>query len=122
MAAMECLEDQPIEDPKALLSLVQSQHQTLLHQSERIDELESQLAWFKRQIFGRKSERFVAPDQLDGDLQAKRSESFRLVGLCAGEAAHHRGSRLSIPAAVSFQRQISVVNPRFSLSLAETRR
>jgi len=62
---MECPEKQRFEDPEALLSLVQSQHQTLVHQSERIEELESQLAWLKRQIFGRKSERFVAPDQTD---------------------------------------------------------
>jgi len=70
---MECFNNQSIEDPKALLSLVQSQHQTLLHQSERIEELESQLAWFKRQIFGQKSERYVNPNQVDmfADLLTK---------------------------------------------------
>jgi transposase len=56
---------QPKPDVEALLSTVQAQHQKILHQSERIEELESQLAWLKRQIFGRKTERIVIPGQED---------------------------------------------------------
>lgn len=62
---MERLELQPKNDLEALLSTVQMQHQTILDQSERIEELEHQLEWFKRQLFGRKSERIVTPGQLD---------------------------------------------------------
>lgn len=72
---MESLEKQRIEDPKAFLSQVHSLHQTILHQSERIEELESQLAWFKRQIFGRKSERIVAPGQVDLFAEQKADEA-----------------------------------------------
>jgi transposase len=54
---MECLVKQDPNDPRALLSLIHSQ-------AERIEELEQQLAWFKRQIFGQKSERVTgAPGQ-----------------------------------------------------------
>lgn len=62
---MECLEPQAQQDLEALLSTVQAQYQTILNQSERIEGLERQLAWFKRQLFGRKSERIVIPGPLD---------------------------------------------------------
>ena len=32
----------------------------VVHLSQRIDHLKEQLAWFKRQIFGKRSERIVA--------------------------------------------------------------
>ena len=54
---MECLVKQDPNDPQALLSLIHSQ-------AERIAELEQQLAWLKRQVFGQKSERVTgAPGQ-----------------------------------------------------------
>jgi len=62
---MEVLEPEQKNDLDALLSRVKAQHQTILDQSERIEELEGQLEWFKRQIFGRKTERIVIPGQLD---------------------------------------------------------
>jgi transposase len=49
---MECLVKQDPNDPQALLALLHSQ-------AERIEELEQQLAWLKRQVFGQKSERVV---------------------------------------------------------------
>ena len=44
-----------------LLALVRSQAQTIAH-------LQHQLDWFKRQLFGAKSERFIAPDPLQMHL------------------------------------------------------
>ena len=62
---MECLVKQADNDPQALLSLIHSQ-------AERIEELEQQLAWFKRQIFGQKSERVDgAPGQGELFVEAK---------------------------------------------------
>lgn len=58
--------------PQSLQSLVLTQQQTIASQhleiqtqSERIAELEQQLAWLKRQVFGRKSERLVLPGQAE---------------------------------------------------------
>ena len=69
---MESLINQTDDNPQALHSLLQSQRQTIsaqhleiLSQSERIEELEQQLDWFKRQVFGRKSERMVLPGQAE---------------------------------------------------------
>jgi transposase len=42
-----------------LLSLVQSQAETIASQSEAIAALRHQIEWFRRQIFGSKSERFI---------------------------------------------------------------
>jgi transposase len=50
-----------------LVRLVHSQAETILTQSEQIDGLKQQLEWFRRQIFGQKSERFIAepnPEQM----------------------------------------------------------
>ncbi len=82
-------------NPQALLSLIDSQQQTLTaqrqriqtqhleiqSQSERIEQLEQQLDWFKRQVFGRKSERIVLPGQ--GEL----FEEAALEGLPPGQEA-----------------------------------
>jgi transposase len=44
-------------------SLVLSQARTITTQGQQIDSLKHQLAWFQRQVFGQKSERFApAPD------------------------------------------------------------
>ncbi len=48
-------------DPVQLLALVRSQGQAIAH-------LQHQLDWFKRQLFGAKSERFIAPDPLQMHL------------------------------------------------------
>jgi transposase len=42
-----------------LSKLVLSQARTITTQGEQIDSLKHQLAWFKRQVFGQKSERFA---------------------------------------------------------------
>src|SRR5665213_3431519 len=42
-----------------LSQLVQSQAQTITVQGQQIDALKHQLEWFKRQVFGQKSERFA---------------------------------------------------------------
>jgi len=50
-----------------LVSIVRSQAQTIAVQDERIASLTHQLEWFRRQIFGQKSERFAPepdPSQL----------------------------------------------------------
>jgi transposase len=48
-----------------LSELVRSQAETLAAQSQQIDVLKHQLEWFRRQIFGTKSERFVTePDPM----------------------------------------------------------
>ena len=60
---MECLENQGNKDPQSLVSLLHCKDQIILSQSERIEELEHQLDWLKRQIFGRKSERMVLAGQ-----------------------------------------------------------
>ncbi len=39
--------------------LVLSQARTITTQGQQIDSLKHQLAWFKRQVFGQKSERFA---------------------------------------------------------------
>lgn len=69
---MERLINQTDNDPQAFISLLHSQQQTITaqhleiqSQSERIEELEQQLDWLKRQVFGRKSERFVLPGQAE---------------------------------------------------------
>jgi transposase len=69
---MESLENQTDSNRQALLSLLQSQQQTITSQhleiqsqSERIEELEQQLDWLKRQVFGRKSERMVLAGQAE---------------------------------------------------------
>jgi transposase len=49
--------------PETLRPLFDSQQRTILSQSERIDELEQQLAWLKRHVFGRKTERVILPGQ-----------------------------------------------------------
>lgn len=48
-------------DPVQLLALVRAQGQAIAH-------LQHQLDWFKRQLFGAKSERFIAPDPLQMHL------------------------------------------------------
>ena len=40
-------------------TLVLSQARTITTQGQQIDSLKHQLAWFKRQVFGQKSERFA---------------------------------------------------------------
>ncbi len=62
--------NQTDNNPQALRSLIHSQQQTITSQhleiqsqSEHIEQLEQQLDWFKRQVFGRKSERIVLPGQ-----------------------------------------------------------
>ncbi len=60
---MESLLNQTDNDSQALLSLLHSQHLQIQNQSERIEELEQQLQWLKRQVFGRKSERMTIPGQ-----------------------------------------------------------
>jgi transposase len=71
--------NQSDKNPHFLLSHLHSQQQVItdqqqkLHaqrieiqtQSERIEELEQQLDWLKRQVFGRKSERVVLPGQAE---------------------------------------------------------
>jgi hypothetical protein len=46
--------DEAVLDAQQLAALVQ-------RQAQQIDALQHQLEWFKRQLFGRKSERFVPP-------------------------------------------------------------
>lgn len=63
---MESLLIQTDNDPQARLSQLHAQHLEIQSQSERIQELEQQLDWLKRQVFGRKSERLVViPGQAD---------------------------------------------------------
>lgn len=62
---MESLTNQTDNNPQALLSQIHSQHLEIQNQAERIEELEQQLEWFKRQVFGRKSERMVLPGQAE---------------------------------------------------------
>lgn len=69
---MEGAQNQTVIDSQSLRSLVQAQQQTITSQSleiqsqcERIAELEQQLEWLKRQVFGRKSERFELPGQAE---------------------------------------------------------
>lgn len=45
---------------EALQSQVQTLSQEVASRDEKIASLEEQLAWFKRQIFGKKSERIVS--------------------------------------------------------------
>ena len=62
---MEFLENPTELNPRALRALLQAKEQTILSQSERIETLEQQLEWLKRQVFGRKSERLVLPGQAE---------------------------------------------------------
>ena len=47
------------------LALVASQGKLLKQQQQTIDELQHQLDWFKRQLFGSKSERRIVDDNPD---------------------------------------------------------
>jgi transposase len=52
-----------------LAALARSQAQTIAAQDEKIAALEHQIEWFRRQIFGQKSERFAPePDPLQMHL------------------------------------------------------
>ena len=63
-----------------LSELVRSQAETLAAQSQQIDVLKHQLEWFRRQIFGTKSERFVTePDPMQMYLgEARLSADYSL--------------------------------------------
>lgn len=65
MQGMESLKNQTDNTHQALLSQIHSQHLEIQSQAERIEELEQQLEWLKRQVFGRKSERMVLPGQAE---------------------------------------------------------
>jgi transposase len=62
---VKCQQDQNDKDAPAFQTLLHSKDQIILSQAERIEELENQLEWLKRQVFGRKSERMVLPGQAD---------------------------------------------------------
>lgn len=62
---MESLKNQTDNNPQALLSQLHSQHLKIQSQAERIEELEQQLEWLKRQVFGRKSERMALRGQAE---------------------------------------------------------
>ena len=82
MSGVKSALNQTDNNPQALRSLIHSQQQTITSQhleiqsqSEHIEQLEQQLDWFKRQVFGRKSERIVLPGQ--GELfEAAAPEDF----------------------------------------------
>src|SRR6185437_17092401 len=73
-----------------LLSLLRSQTETIAQQSQQIAALTQQLDWFRRQLFGQKSERFAPepdPKQLAlGEIAA----SSALTEQRKGVAAHTR--------------------------------
>jgi transposase len=73
-----------------LVRLVHSQAETILTQSEQIDGLKQQLEWFRRQIFGQKSERFIAepnPEQMYlGQMPVPETKSEKRKSV----AAHSR--------------------------------
>ena len=61
------LTESPSMSAAELAALARSQAQTIAVQDEKIAALEHQLEWFRRQIFGQKSERFAPeadPNQL----------------------------------------------------------
>jgi hypothetical protein len=58
-AASETLTEPASMSAAQLAALAQSQAQTIAVQDERIAALEHQIEWFRRQIFGQKSERFA---------------------------------------------------------------
>jgi len=51
-----------------MITIAKAEYQKLLAQQSEIDWLKHQLAQLQRMIFGAKSERFVAPDPLQGSL------------------------------------------------------
>ena len=69
------LTETPSVSAAELAAVVRSQAQTIATQDERIAALTHQLEWFRRQIFGQKSERF-APEP--GPSQMHLGETFPL--------------------------------------------
>jgi hypothetical protein len=66
------LTETPSMSAAELAALARSQAQTIAVQDEKIAALEHQIEWFRRQIFGQKSERFAptrsVADALGRDL------------------------------------------------------
>jgi transposase len=69
-SSLECL------DRKSLLTEITTCHKEIVRLDHKVHELEEQLAWFKRQIFGKRSERVVS----DLNSQVLYFEGFENLG------------------------------------------